>query len=262
MKTSRLFFSGLACLSSLLCCGVPAQPAAAQPKAEIRTPPVIDLPAARKAGTELVNELLSMRPTENTSTKGVLRITANRQTQQVPFTFSVTNGPSSWTSTYDASLKSGDRKGMRLVIEQAPLAANKYGVIEEGKPESNPTGNETMIPFAGSDFWVADLGLEFLHWPEQRVTGTEMRRGQSCRVLESINPNPAPGSYRRVVSWIDIDSGAIIHADAYDHRNTLLKQFAPKEVEKIKGQWQLTEMEMRNRQTGSRTRIEFDLKKP
>lgn len=262
MKTPHLFFTGLAALSCLLSCGVLAQPAAAQPKAEIRTPPVIDLAAARKAGTELVNELLSMRPSENTSTKGVLRITANRQTQQVPFTFSVTNGPASWTSTYESSPKSGDRKGMRLVIQQAPLAANKYSVYEEGKPETNPKGNDTMIPFAGSDFWVADLGLEFFHWPEQRLTGTEMRRGQSCRVLESINPNPAPGAYRRVVSWIDIDSGGIIRADAYDHRNTLLKQFVPKEVEKIEGQWQLAEMEIQNRQTGSRTRIKFDLKKP
>ena len=262
MKTHRLFFTGLASLSCLLCCGVLAQPAAAQPKAEIRTPPAVDLPAARKAGSELVNELLSMRPTENTSTKGVLRIIANRQTQQVPFFFSVTNGPGNWTSTYEAKPTASDRKPMRLVIAQAPLSANKYTVSEAEKSETNPVGNETMIPFAGSDFWVADLGLEFLHWPEQRLTGTEMRRGQSCRVLESINPDPAAGAYRRVVSWIDIDSGGIVHADAYDHRNSLLKQFDPKEFKKIEGQWQLAEMEIRNRQSGSRTRIEFDLKNP
>jgi hypothetical protein len=40
----------------------------------------------------------------------------------------------------------------------------------------------------------------------------------------------------------------------------LLKEFEPKKVEKVKGTWQLEEMEIRNRQTGSRTRIEFNLK--
>ncbi len=262
MTTPHLLSTGLVTLACLLSCGVLAQPASAQPKAEIRTPQTIDIPTARKLGSELVSELLTMRPTENTQTKGVLRIIANRKTQQVPFTFSVTNGPANWTSTYEAKPTAGDPKPMRLVIQQALLSANKYTVSEAEKSETTPVGNETMIPFAGSDFWVADLGLEFLHWPEQRLTGTEMRRGQSCRVLESINPNPAAGAYRRVVSWIDIDSGGIVHADAYDHRDALLKQFDPKEFKKIEGQWQLAEMEIRNRQTGSRTRIEFDLKSP
>ena len=48
-----------------------------------------------------------------------------------------------------------------------------------------------MIPFAGSDFWIADLGLEFFHWPEQKVLKKEFRRNCSCVVLESTNPNPA-----------------------------------------------------------------------
>jgi len=108
---------------------------------------------------------------------------------------------------------------------------------------------------------VGDLGLEFLHWPKQLLLKHELRRSQSCDVLESTNPNPAPGAYARVVSWIDIDSGGIVHADAYDFKNELLKQFDPKELKKVRGQWQLEEMEIRNRQTGSRTRIELDLAK-
>src|SRR5207248_6071884 len=62
------------------------------------------------------------------------------------------------------------------------------------------SGNQTMIPFAGSDFWVADLGLEFLDWPRQRAVQREMRKFKSCVMLESVNPNPAPGGYTRVES--------------------------------------------------------------
>jgi len=63
-----------------------------------------------------------------------------------------------------------------------------------------------MIPFADSEFWVADLGLEFLHWPRQRLLKKEMRHSKSCEVLESVNPQPVPGGYRARVSWIIIET--------------------------------------------------------
>ena len=119
-----------------------------------------------------------------------------------------------------------------------------------------------MVPFAGSDFWIADLGLEFLHWPQQRVLKKQMRKGLFCDVLQSTNPQPGPGSYARVLSWIAVnrpDDIVIVHAEAYDNRDKLLKEFDPKKVEKVDGVWQLEEMEIRNRQTGSRTKIEFNL---
>ena len=120
-----------------------------------------------------------------------------------------------------------------------------------------------MTPFAGSDFWLADLGLEFLHWPGQRLLKKELRSSQSCYVLESKNPAPTTNGYSRIVSWLDIDSvrdagqAAIIHADAYDAHGKLLKMFDPKKLKKVNGQYQLQEMEIRNEQTRSHTRIEF-----
>jgi hypothetical protein len=122
------------------------------------------------------------------------------------------------------------------------------------------------LSFAG-DFGVADLGLEFFHWPKQKILKHEMRRGRACKVLESTNPdlsstNPFPPiCYSRVVSWIDNESGGIVQAEAYDAKGKLLKEFAPKSFKKVNGQWELQEMEIRNVQTGTRTRLEFDLKK-
>jgi hypothetical protein len=103
--------------------------------------------------------------------------------------------------------------------------------------------------------------LEFFHWPQQKVLKREMRRSRDCTVLESTNPNPSTDGYLRVVSWIDNESSGIVQAEAYDAKNKLLKEFAPKSFTKVNGQWQLQEMEIRNVQTGSRTRLEFDLKK-
>jgi hypothetical protein len=118
-------------------------------------------------------------------------------------------------------------------------------------------------PFAGSDFWLCDLGLEFFHWPAQKVLPktTNLKRGREYTLLESTNPNPATNGYSRVRTWIDKESGGILEAEAYDMNGKLLKDFAPKSFKKVNGQWELQEMEIRNVQTGSRTRLEFDLKK-
>jgi len=51
----------------------------------------------------------------------------------------------------------------------------------------------------------------------------------------------------------------LVHADAYDAKGAILKQFDPKKLQRVEGQWQLRSMEIRNRQTGSRSVIEFNL---
>ena len=62
-----------------------------------------------------------------------------------------------------------------------------------------------------------------------------------------------------MLSWIDKESDGILEAEAYDINGKLLKVFEPKSFKKVDGQWELQEMEIRNVQTGSRTRLEFDL---
>ena len=89
-----------------------------------------------------------------------------------------------------------------------------------------------------------------------------MRRSRFCDVLESANPKPAAEGYSRVISWVEQESPhGIVHADAYNARGDIVKKFDPTGVEKVQGEYQLQEMEIRNRKTGSRTWIAFDLQK-
>ena len=79
-------------------------------------------------------------------------------------------------------------------------------------------------------------------------------------MLESVNPQPVPGGYSRVVSWLIIERPhGIVHADAYDTQGDRIKQFDPKTLEKVEGEYQLESMEIRSRKAGTRTVIEFDL---
>jgi hypothetical protein len=60
---------------------------------------------------------------------------------------------------------------------------------------------------------------------------------------------------------LEKESGAPIVAEAYDSNGKLLKQFSIKSVKKVKGRYQLQEMQLRTTATDSRTRIEYDLEK-
>ena len=222
---------------------------------------------AETQGRQLANRIwdrLEQRPEENITNTGTLIIDdGNGHRSTIPIEFRTALGAASWSTICETTAGSNR---ITLVITHEAGKPNQYKFYNDLPQATHSpgilSGNETMTPFAGSDFWVADLGLEFFHWPDQNILKRyEMRRGRSCHVLESINPNPSPNAYSRVVSWIDNETLGIVQAHAYDAKGKLLKEFYPKNFKKVNGQWELGEMEMINDQTGSRTWIKFDLKK-
>jgi hypothetical protein len=235
-------------------------------KSELHSAPPFDLAKARKEGSALAAELLAQLPEGNATNSGAFEIRAAGRRRTIPLRFEVLATPTNWLSIYETTASSNGPGGIKLTVIHAEGRPNEYLLAGPDASNTGPrrlAGNETMIPFAGSDFWIGDLGLEFLHWPEQRLLKKEPRRTQSCEVLESINPQPAPGAYSRVDAWLEIEPPhGIVHADAYDDRNQLLKEFDPKKLEKRGGQWQPEKLEIRNRQTGSRTAIVYDLRSP
>ena len=200
--------------------------------------------------------MLSQKPEENSSKTGVLKIRDTKGVEtEVPVKIEVQVTPTNWQTIYSAT-------GVLWVIH-SPARSNDYFFSKSPassirKPLSS---SELMRPFAGSDFWIADLGLEFLHWPKQHVVTNEMRHYKASIVVESTNPEPIPRGYARVKSWITTDTPhVIVHAEAFDSSNELIKKFDPKNLEKINGQYELESMEIRSPKADSRTILEFDLK--
>jgi hypothetical protein len=224
-----------------------------------------DLSDVEIQGRQLAQQLLEQRPTEDFTNTGVLKIRDGKGgCSEIPVKCEIIVTATNWESVYEATDTASNR--VVLSVMHKGDTPNTYYLTEAKVADvwrvkaKTLSGNEVMVPFAGSDFWIADLGLEFFHWPEQKILRHEMRRGCSCKVLESTNPSPSTNGYSRVVSWIDNESGGIVHAEAYDAKDELLKEFDPKSFKKVNGQWELQDMEIRNVQTGSRTRLEFDLK--
>ena len=217
-------------------------------------------------GQALAAELRSMKPEENLEVKGVLRIRDNDgKRSTVPFRYQVIVGEKTWQSIYETQ-PDAPRAVEKLTVIQGEDRPNRYVLVRlhgADVPAAGPRaleGDQAMVAFAHSDFWLADLGLEFLHWPEQRIVEEakiRMRKGRPCKVLESVNPHPGAAGYTRVRSWIDAKTGRPILAEAYGPDHKLLKEFEVGSVTKVNGQWELKNMEMRNAKTDSQTVLEF-----
>ena len=216
-------------------------------------------------GRELAQQLCEAKPETNFVQTGVLNIRdSNGKKTSIPVSFKTQISDASWKAGYFAGTN------IWIIIHQVGQK-NRYIFTEQNSDVNawnstsflHLTGDQTSTAFANSDFWLCDLGLEFLHWPAQKVLPktTNLKRGRAYTLLESTNPNPSTNSYLRVRSWIDKETGGILQAEAYDAQGRLLKVFEPKSFKKVNGQWELQEMEIRNVQTGSSTRLEFDLKK-
>jgi hypothetical protein len=252
-------------------------------------------------GRQLAQQLCDARPIENLTNSGVLQIRdgqGNRINFSIKCEAIVT--PTNWQNIYVTLATNRYPNGFRLPglnfdqlqiihTDNQPTEYNSswrdlHAVAAEKESEQSASigvygggwgdysdiqgrdkwsGAEWIHAFSSSDFWAVDLGLEFFHWPAQKVLPkpTNLVRGRDYTLLESTNPNSSTNGYSRVLTWIDRETGGILQAEAYDASGKLLKEFAPKSFKKVNGHWELQEMEIRNVQTGSRTRLEFDLNK-
>ncbi len=231
----------------------------AQPKSDLKPPPPLDPAEGRKQARQLVQNLLQIQPETNMTESLVMKIRDRDDKEtRVPVRFEIVCTPTNFLNIYQTT---GPGPGMKLTIAHTDGQPNEYWVNQPVDSPPRKLGpGELSLPFAGSDFTAADLGLEFLHWPDQRILRKEMRRYVFCDVLESINPHPGPGGYAKVVSWIGANRPGelvLVNADARDAKGKLIKNFRPNKLEKVNGVQELEEMEMSNRQAGTLTKIEF-----
>jgi hypothetical protein len=255
--------AGLAVLGAawlLAAAGLAAAPHLATPTAPIHQP--------EAEGRALAARLRDAVPDRDSAVSGVLLVTQrDGRTNAIPVRSTLTLQASNWLAVYETQ-PAGDRPAERLVIVHAPGQSNAYAYAVAPRtdaplPEASPLDPAALErPFAGTDFWLSDLGLEFLHWPRQRLLRLEMTRGRSCRVLESLPPAPSTNGCARIVSWIDVESDGVLRAEAYDARNKLVKEFNVGSFEKVEGQWQLRNLKIKDARTRRVTELLFELKRP
>ena len=206
-------------------------------------------------GRKLARAIREMVPEESVEISATVEvIERERKRHKVPVVIRIEKeGQTRWSFTCLA--KRDGAADEQWCVHHELGEANRYE--HNGRPVD---GAEIHVNFAGSSFTIADLGLEFLHWPSQVVLKTQRRKSRLCDLLESKNPKPAKGEYHRVLSWVDKKTGGILHADIHTDEAKPVKQFSVKGLIKKDGHWQVDEMEMRDTKTRVRSRLHFHLK--
>ena len=212
--------------------------------------------AAEDEARQFVAKVLAARPATGFTNHGVMKLRDPQHgSTTLPLTCQTVLSDHDWTVTYQAG-------GTALTVTHPDTGPNRYSLRTPDGQTKILSGRETALPFAGSDFQLGDLGLEFLHWPGQRVVKKEFHRNCSCTVIESANPFPGGGTYARVVAWFDEESLGIVEAEAYDAAGNEVKNFYPKDLKKVNGVYQVETLFIKNPQTGSRTQLEFNFEEP
>jgi hypothetical protein len=222
----------------------------------------LSLQAAEKIDAAgLLKDIAGRAPTEERQILGALKIRpAEGKPRSIPIKWVVLPGGAKWRDIYQTP-QSADIPPEAFIVTHTEGSTNTYEFNRAGQKVPDIATN-LFQPFATSDFWLIDLGLDFFHWPNPKHFDTEMRKSRACYVIESSNPVPRAGAYKRVLSWLDTESGGLIRAEAYDHEDKLLKTFTVSDIKKIEGRWHIKELHIQNEQTDSSTRLAFDLKVP
>jgi hypothetical protein len=206
-------------------------------------------------GGELARGIRELAPEKSVEISATMEVIERvRKRHKIPVVIRIEKtGQARWSFTCLAKRDGKANEQWRVHHELGQ--ANRY------EHNSRPVdGAKIHTDLAGSSFTIADLGLEFLHWPSQVVLKTQRRKSRLCDVLESRNPKPAKGEYQRVLSWIDKKTGGILLADIYTDEAKPVKQFSVRGISKKEGRWQVDEMEMRDTKTRVRSRLHFHLK--
>jgi len=215
-------------------------------------------------GQRLARELRSAGPTGDSEIRGTLIISHGKK-KHIPIICRTIGSGGVWKTIYESQSADGV-PAERLIITRSPTGV-QYAYARAaavGAPIPEPrtiSAEQANIPFAQSDFWLTDFGVQFIFWPEQARLKGELRLGRDCYLLESINPGAA--QVVRIKAYIDKENKVPILAEGYDARNKLVKEFSihGSGFKKIKGQWVLEKMDMHNAKTGSQTVLKFDLTK-
>ena len=85
------------------------------------------------------------------------------------------------------------------------------------------TGVEKTKAVAGTDLAYEDLGIDFLRWPDAKLTGQDNVMMLDCWVYEA-NP-PVESNYAKVRYWISKTYLTMIRADGLNAKGQAIKRF-------------------------------------
>ncbi len=154
-------------------------------------------------------------------------------------------------------LEPEDVKGTGILVFDHEAKADDIWVFLPALRKSRRVvSSERSQSFMGSEFTYGDLNIPVLSEYSYKYLGEESQGGEACYKVE-VTPNSGTNDgYKKKTYWISKKSYAVRRGLFYDKKGKLLKELVTQDIrllDKEKGRWRTTRMEMINKQNGRRS---------
>lgn len=221
---------------------------------------------SQETGHDLALRLRTVMPQAPSTNQAMLKIRGTHGRTQVPVVVIARPGSGGWSVEYRVG-RAGSEPGLQVwTIHHRLDGAPRYERQQPAPSATNTTATtatatatvteaQGLETLGDGDFALRELGMEFLHWPDQRLRGRELSNGRWCQVLESRSGRPDGPAVVR--SWIDENLGVLLSAEVYDGRQRRLKQFSITQFREQGDRWSCS-VSMVDDRRGTKTELSFD----
>ncbi len=142
-----------------------------------------------------------------------------------------------------------------------PMAAGGEATFrhEWGRPPMETETPDLFAPIGDSDICWMELSFSFFWWANPRITGVEKVKGRWwCQVVELDCPEGVSreGGWDTLRLWVAPAYGAAMKGEAL-RGGTPVKSFEVESVTKVRKVYMISEMMVRNRESGGRSRLKL-----
>jgi serpin B len=117
--------------------------------------------------------------------------------------------------------------------------------------------NTPTSEILGTGITWADLSFSVLWWPGSKLIDEEKKINRECYVVDV--PVPKSGNTMRL--WIEKKMGMLLEAQTFDEKKQQIRRMKIKSIKKMDGMWVAKDLEILDKQSGSKTILQItDLK--
>ena len=113
---------------------------------------------------------------------------------------------------------------------------------------NTPTSN-----ILGTGITWADLSFSVLWWSGSKLVDEEKKINRECYVVDV----PVPDSDNPMRLWIEKKMGMLLEAQTFDGNNKQIRRMKIKSIKKMDGMWVAKDLEILDKQTGSKTTLQI-----
>lgn len=99
----------------------------------------------------------------------------------------------------------------------------------------------------------ADLSFSVLWWTGSKLIDEEKKINRECYVVDV--PVPESGNTMRL--WIEKKMGMLLEAQTFDEKKQQIRRMKIKSIKKMDGMWVAKDLEILDKQTGSKTTLQI-----